>query len=218
MNPKKTNMSDSVDAPRDQPDGPPDAFGGEDALPFEKQRRAHRFITQETRYHIIQALLGHPHHLITLDELDYLIQKNRSTIREHLDRLAEKGIVTKQSYDGDDSGQGIPRDFWRFTTYGIALLDEYNYLRYVPVLRALQDNLYLTEKIERHRNAPRPALPDDIATAFTAPPFDADMQAELEDMLAAHEHGNSRLFDAPAAPKPDTSSEESADRPLDELF
>jgi predicted ArsR family transcriptional regulator len=207
-------MSDSADTPRGQRDGSPDPFGGEDVLPFEKQRRAHRFITQETRYHIIQAILGHSAHLVTLDELEYLVPKNRSTIRDHLDRLAEKNIVVKQSYEGDDGGQAIPRDFWRFTTYGITLLDEYNYLRYVPVLRALQDNLYLTEKIERHRNAPRPALPEDVANAFTAPTFDAEMQAEVEDMVAVHERGDSSLFDAPATP--DTDGD--AARPLDELF
>lgn len=206
-------MSDSADTPHRGADGSPDPFGGDDALPFEKQRRAHRFISQETRYHIIQAILGHPDHLVTLDELEYLVPKNRSTIREHLDRLAEKDIVAKQSYDGDDGGQAVPRDFWGFTRYGITLIDEYDYLRNVPVLRALQDNLYLTEKIERHRNAPRPALPDDVASAFTAPTFDAAMQAELEEMVAAHERGDGRLFDAPPAP-----NEDGADRPLDELF
>jgi len=211
-------MSDSSDSLRRQPDGPTDPFGGDDALPFEKQRRAHRFITQETRYHVIQAILGHPAHLVTLDELEYLVPKNRSTIREHLDRLAEKEIVAKQSYDGDDGGHGVPRDFWGFTSYGLTLLDEYNYLRYVPVLRALQDNLYLTEKIERHRNAPRPDLPADVADAFTAPTLDADRQAEFEDLLAAHERGGGRLFDAPAAPEPDAPTEDGADRPLDELF
>lgn len=203
-------MSDGADSPRRQPDGSPDPFGSKDPLPLEKQQRAHRFISQETRYHIIQAILGHPDHLVTLNEFKYLIPKNRSTIRDHLDRLAEKNIVVKQSYDGDDGGQGIPRDFWGFTAYGITLLDEYNYLRYVPVLRAVQDNLYLTEKIERHRNAPRPSLPEDVANAFTAPTIDG----EFEDMGAAHESSDSRLFDAPAAP----NTNDGAESPLDELF
>lgn len=207
-------MGDCADTPWRQSDWPRDSWGGDGALPLEKQRRAHRFLTQETRYHIIQAILGHPDHLVTLDELDYLVPKNRSTIGDHLDRLAEKDLVTKQSYDGDDGGQGIPREFWRLTRYGITLLDEYNSLRYVPVLRALQDNLSLTEKIERHRNAPRPALPDGVANAFTAPTVDTDIQADLEDMVTAHERGDARLFDAPAAP--DTADDVA--RPLDELF
>lgn len=209
-------MGDSADIPRRQPGGPPDPFGDDDTFPLEKQQRAHRFITQETRFHIIQAILGHPDHLVTLDELDYLIPKNPSTIRDHLDRLAEKGIVAKQTYDYDDEhdgGQAIPRDFWRFTTYGLTLLDEYNYLRYVPVLRALQDNLSLTEKIDRHRNAPRPVLPDGVSNGFTAPTVDAD-KAEMEDMVAAHEYCDGHLFDAPAAP----DTEDGPARPLDELF
>ncbi len=117
-------MSNGADAHGDPPERPTDPFGGEDVLPFEKQRRAHRFITQETRYYTIQAILGHPDHLVTLDELEYLVPKNRSTILEHLDRLAEKGLVTKQVYDGDDAEQNDPREFWRFTSYGLTLLDE----------------------------------------------------------------------------------------------
>lgn len=212
-------MSDSAEAPRRPPGGRTDPFGGEDVLPFEKQRRAHRFITQETRYNIIQAILGHPDHLVTLDELVYLVPKNRSTIREHLDRLAEKQLVEKAVYEGDDADQNDPREFWGFTYYGITLLDEYNYLRYVPVLRALQDNLYLTEKIERHRNAPRPPLPDDVASAFDAPLLDPDMEAELDEILTAREEGGGQLFDAPPVePDPDATTEDGADRPLDELF
>jgi len=72
----------------------------------------HINFSQETRYHIIQAVLGHPKHLATLDELEYLVPKNRSTIREHLDRLTEKQLMTKYTYRGDEAGQHDPREFW----------------------------------------------------------------------------------------------------------
>jgi len=209
-------MSNSANGTRGT-DAPPTPFGGDDVMPFEKQRRAHRFLTQETRYHIIQAILGHPSHLATLDELEYLVPKNRSTIREHLDRLAEKHIVDKYIYDGDEAEQYDPREFWGLTSYGINILDEYGYLRYVPVLRALQDNLYLTEKIERHRNAPRPTLPGDVTQAFTAPELEDTTKEAIDGTLAAREQ-RGQLFDAPPI-EPDTGAEtDNSERPIDELF
>jgi len=212
-------MSDSAGSPQNPGGSATDPFGGDDVLPIEKQRRAHQFLTQETRYHIIQAVLGHPKHLATLDELEYLVPKNRSTIREHLDRLTEKQLMTKYTYRGDEAGQHDPREFWGFTNYGITLLDEYSYLRYVPVLRALQENLYLTEKMERHRDAPRADLPDSVHEALTIPDIDDETAAVIDETLATRKHGEGRLFDAPPIePDEDVETEPGGDRPLDELF
>jgi len=212
-------MSNSAGGQRTLVGDEADPFGGDDVLPIEKQRRAHQFLTQETRYHIIQAVLGHPKHLATLDELEYLVPKNRSTIREHLDRLAEKQLMAKYKYRGDAAGQNDPRDFWGFTNYGIVLLDEYSYLRYVPVLCALQKNLYFTEKIERHQKALRPNLPEDVSEALKIPEIDDETAAIIDDALAAREHGSGQLFDAPPIePDENVETEDNADRPLDELF
>jgi len=93
-------MSNSVDSPRNPVGDEADPFAGDDVLPIEKQRRAHQFLTQETRYHIIQAVLGHPKNFSTLDELEYLVPKNRSAIREHLDRLVDKQVIAKYTYVG----------------------------------------------------------------------------------------------------------------------
>ncbi|MCU4743967.1 hypothetical protein OB960_21535 [Halobacteria archaeon AArc-xg1-1] len=212
-------MSNSVGSPRNPGGGEGDPFGDDDVLPIEKQRRAHQFLTQETRYHIIQAVLGHPRYLGTLDELEYLVPKNRSTIREHLDRLADKQVMTKYKYRGDEAERNDPREFWGFTSYGITILDEYSYLRYVPVLRALQEHLYLTEKIERHQNAPRPDLPENVSDALRIPEIDDETEAIIDDVLAARDRDGSRLFDAPPIePDEAVETEDGADRPLDELF
>lgn len=208
-------MSDSANSPRGQLDEDIQPFGGEDVLPFEKQRRVHQFLTQETRYHIIQTILGHPDHLVTLDEFEYLVPKNRSTIREHLDRLVDKYLVTKYVYTGDDGEASDPTEFWGLTEYGVRLLNDYDYLRYVPVLRALQDNLYLTEKIERHRNAPRPQLPDAVAIVFGSEALDEETAAFLDDVLAERKQGGGRVFDAPPVAPPVDGD---GSRPIDELF
>lgn len=212
-------MSNSAGGPESPGGDETNPFGGDDVMPIEKQRRAHQFLTQETRYHIIQAVLGHPTYLATLDELEYLVPKNRSTIREHLDRLAEKQVMAKYTYRGEEAERNDPREFWGFTSYGITLLDEYSYLRYVPVLRALQENLYLTEKIERHQNAPRPDMPEDVSEALKIPEIDDETEALIDDVLAARDPGRGRLFDAPPIePDEDVETETGADRPLDELF
>lgn len=212
-------MSDNAGGAGNPVGGEADPFGGDDVMPIEKQRRAHQFLTQETRYHIIQAVLGHPTYLATLDELEYLVPKNRSTIREHLDRLADKQVMAKYTYRGDETKRNEPREFWGFTSYGITLLDEYSYLRYVPVLRALQENLYLTEKIERHQDAPRPELPEGVSEALKIPEIDDETEAIIDDALAVRERGGDQLFDAPPIePDEDVETEAGADRPLDELF
>lgn len=213
-------MSDRVEGSHhtDTQGGP---FGGDGVPPLERRRRAHQFLTQETRYYVIQATLGHPSHLVTLDEFDYLVPKNRSTIHEHLTRLADKDVMDRYTYEGDSAPGNDPREFWGFTASGVTLLDEYNYLRYVPVLRALQDALYLTDKIERHREAPRPDLPPAVATAFTPPEPDADTERAIESALAARDSGSERLFDAPPrVPDSDRDSDIDGDseRPIDELF
>lgn len=216
-------MSNSADSPRRRITDPAQPFGGDDILPIEKQRRAQQFLTQETRYAIILATLGHPDHLVTLDELEYLVPKNRSTIREHLDQLEDKQVMTQYTYDGEEGEVHDPKAFWGFTEYGIILLDEYDYLRYVPIVRALQETLYLTEKIQRHRDAPRPNLPTAVAEAFNAPALDAETAAAIDETidktLAARERSDGRIFDAPPIePDPDADTEDGADRPIDELF
>jgi predicted ArsR family transcriptional regulator len=45
-------------------------------------------------------VLGHPKNFSTLDELEYLVPKNRSAIREHLDRLVDKQVIAKYTYVG----------------------------------------------------------------------------------------------------------------------
>ena len=47
-------------------------------------------VTQETRFSLVQDLLGHPSRLPTLRELDYVNPgRSRTTIRQHLDRLLD---------------------------------------------------------------------------------------------------------------------------------
>lgn len=96
-------------------DAPEDPFGGEDVLAFEKQRLVHEYLSQETRHHIVQAILGHPEHLLSLDEFEYLIPKNRSSINDQLQDMRRKGIINKYVHEPNRSARGIPAEFWGLT-------------------------------------------------------------------------------------------------------
>lgn len=207
----------SAESAADQPHGRTEPrFGSVDESPLEQQRRAHQFITQETRYYILLALLGHPHHMASLDELEYLVPKNRSTVHEHLGQLQEKNIATKLRTE--NNAQNEPGEFWAFTEFGIKMAYEYNMLRYVPVLRVVQDHLYLTDQIKRHRDAPRPELPEAVSVAFEVedtPDMPDEFLPENQEELME----NAQLFDAPPIEaNPELETAEDADRPIDELF
>lgn len=98
-------------------------FGDQEATPFEQQRQAHRFLTQETRYYILLALLGHPYHLASLDEVEYLVPKNRSTVHDHLGHLQDRDSIDK--YEMEGNAQNEPDEFWGLTELGVEMLHEF---------------------------------------------------------------------------------------------
>ncbi|WP_049903804.1 helix-turn-helix domain-containing protein [Halococcus agarilyticus] len=150
------------------------------ASPFEAQREIHELLSQETRHHILQAILGHPTHLLSLTELGYYIQKSESAILDQLDVLNNQDLIAVYIAEENKSKRDQPSKFYGLTERGIEVLDEFKYLRGVPVLRAVHDNTVKPERIQRHEDAPRPELPDVVANAleFDEEAVDAD---ELED-------------------------------------
>lgn len=145
--------------------GAPDA--AEEVNPLDKQRELMDLLSQETRHQIIQTILGHPEHLPSADELDYIIaDKTKKSITDQLDRLQEEGIIEEYTYDPNRSTRGFPWKFFGLTEYGIQVLGEFNYLRGVPMARAIIQRTRTTEKIERHMDAPRPSLPPTVKEAL----------------------------------------------------
>jgi len=136
---------------------------GGDADPFVEQRRLFELLSQDTRQLIVQELLGHPAHLMSLAELEYMTGKNRATIKGHLDTLREADIIARYISEPNKGNRELPAQFYGFTEHGVEILHSYKYLRGVPVARALYENTRKTEKIERHETAPRPDLPIAVA-------------------------------------------------------
>lgn len=139
----------------------------EAANPLDQQRELMDLLTQETRHQIIQVILGHPAHLPSADELDYIIvDKTKKSITDQLDRLREAGILEEYAYKSNRSTRGLPWKFHGPTEYGIEVLGEFNYLHGVPMTRAVIQKTRTTEKIKRHTDAPRPSLPPSVREAL----------------------------------------------------
>jgi predicted ArsR family transcriptional regulator len=135
--------------------------------PFEEQRRIYELLSQETRHLVLQYVLAHPAHLPSLDELAYLMPKNRAAIRDQLQVLADANILKRYEYPPNEESRDLPSQFYGLTEYGVEVLSEYNYLRGLPIARALYDNTRLSEKAQRHQDAPRPTLPEAVSQALT---------------------------------------------------
>ncbi|WP_044956988.1 hypothetical protein [Halarchaeum acidiphilum] len=135
--------------------------------PFEEQRQIYELLSQETRHLSLQFVLGHPDHLASLDELAYLIPKNKAAIRDQLEVLIDSDIVECYRHPSNEDARDLPSQFYGLTEHGVDVLYEYNYLRGLPVARALYENTRLSEKAQRHRDAPRPELPDAVADALS---------------------------------------------------
>lgn len=142
-----------------------DARAGEGG-PFEEQRRIYGLLSQETRHLVLQFVLGHPSHLPSLDELAYMIPKNKAAIRDQLQVLCEEGLVERYDYPPNEDSRDLPSQFYGLTEYGVEVLAEYNYLRGLPIARAIYDNTRLSERSQRHRDAPRPDLPEFVDRAL----------------------------------------------------
>lgn len=193
-------------------------FDVDETAPYDAQRTVQRYLSQETRHTILQVILGHPTHLVSVTEFDYYVPKSRSTISEQLADLADHEIVARYHHEPNADVRDIPADFWGLTELGVSLLDEYRYLRGLPVMRAAHDATHKTDTVERHEDAPRPRLPDAVSEAIEYDePDPDDGTVSGEEPLAEL---RKRTFYADAAPADPAVLNEDADgnRSLDELF
>ncbi|WP_318571189.1 transcriptional regulator [Salinigranum marinum] len=114
-------------------------------------------VTQETRFSLIQDILGHPSGLPTLKELDYVNpSKSQTTIRQHLERLVDIGIVEEVLLPDDRRRNDLPYKFYGLSEFGRRFLEEHKLLRAEDTLREIYARVEKTPEIERYENAPRP--------------------------------------------------------------
>lgn len=135
--------------------------------PYEQQRRLHELLAQETRHLIVQFLLGHPAHLISLKEFSYIIPKSDGAIRDQLDRLIDAGLLAEYIYEPSRQKRDLPAKFYGFTERGVEILADFKYLRGLPVAQAVYRNTRRPEHVKRHEEAPRPELPSSVRAALS---------------------------------------------------
>lgn len=142
---------------------------------FAEQQRMRELLSQETRHLIIQCILGHPDHLASLAELAHMIPKNEAALLDQLETLREAGILDVYPHEVNESTRDLPSRFWGPTERGVEILYEHNFLRGVPIARAVYDETQKSAKAERHETAPRPTLPEGVSDAldFDEQPVDA---------------------------------------------
>jgi DNA-binding HxlR family transcriptional regulator len=114
-------------------------------------------VTQETRFSLIQDILGHPSGLPTLKELDYVNpSQSQTTIRQHLHRLVDAGIIEKVELPEGRRQNDLPYTFYGLSEDGRRFLGDHKLPRAEETLRAVYDRVEKTAEIERYETAPRP--------------------------------------------------------------
>jgi DNA-binding transcriptional ArsR family regulator len=124
---------------------------------LESVRERLNVVTQETRFSLLQDILGHPAELPTLKELDYVNpSKSQTTIRQHLQQLVDAGIVEEVLLPEDRRQNNLPYEFYGISKGGRQLLGEHKLLRAQDTLREIYDRVEKTDDINRYETAPRP--------------------------------------------------------------
>ncbi|WP_440009146.1 helix-turn-helix domain-containing protein [Halomicrococcus sp. SG-WS-1] len=124
---------------------------------LDRVRKRLNTVTQETRFALIQDILGHPAQLPTLKELDYVNpSKSQTTIRQHLQQLIDVGIVEEVVLPKDRRQNDRPYKFYGLSEDGHAFLDDHGLLRAEETLQDIYARVEKTDTIERYQAAPRP--------------------------------------------------------------
>jgi len=119
------------------------------------------FVTQQTRFALINNILQHPKQLPSMYELEELNPSvSEATVYKHIQKLIDAGIVKEVALDDDQRRQGYPWKFYGLTEEGREFVNTHNLLAAEETLEQIYETISdKPEKIVRHESAPRP---DDI--------------------------------------------------------
>lgn len=124
---------------------------------LESVRNRLNVVTQETRFALLQDILGHPSELPTLKELDYVNpSKSQTTIRQHLEQLVDADILKQVTLPKGRRQNDLPYKFYGISKSGWQFLKEHKLLRAQDTLREIYDRVEKTDNIIRYETAPRP--------------------------------------------------------------
>jgi DNA-binding transcriptional ArsR family regulator len=117
------------------------------------------FVTQRTRFALVNNVLQHPEQLPSMYELEQLNPSvSDATVYKHVQKLIDAGIVREVALDDDRRRQGYPWKFYGLTEEGREFLEEHNLLAAEETLQRIYDTISdKPAKMVKYENAPRPA-------------------------------------------------------------
>jgi DNA-binding HxlR family transcriptional regulator len=128
-----------------------------DASDLDARREMLAVATQETRFTLVQGIVGHPEGLPSLAELVLLNPSlSRSTIHEHLQKLVSAGVVERVENPDNDATDGLPTTFYGLTEAGREVLRGTGLFEARGTLRHFYDSVEKTDEHLRYEQAPRP--------------------------------------------------------------
>jgi predicted transcriptional regulator len=116
------------------------------------------FVTQQTRFTLINNILQHPQQLPSMYELEELNPSvSEATVYKHIQKLIDAGIVKEVALDDGQRRQGYPWKFYGLTDDGQKFLKAHNLLAAEETLQRIYDTISdKPEKMVKYENAPRP--------------------------------------------------------------
>lgn len=116
------------------------------------------FVTQQTRFTLINNILQHPDQLPSMYELEELNPSvSEATVYKHIQKLIEVGIVEAVALPDGERTQGYPWKFYGLTDEGREFLEAHNLLQAKETLQRIYETISdKSEKMVKYENAPRP--------------------------------------------------------------
>ncbi|GAB6878347.1 hypothetical protein JCM17823_06210 [Halorubrum gandharaense] len=116
------------------------------------------FVTQQTRFSLINNILQHPDQLPSMYELEELNPSvSDATVYKHIQKLIDAGIVKEFALGDDQRRQGYPWKFYGLTEEGREFLNDHNLLAAEETLQQIYETISdKPEKMIKYENAPRP--------------------------------------------------------------
>jgi DNA-binding HxlR family transcriptional regulator len=122
---------------------------------LESVRERLNVITQETRFALLQDIIGHPSELPTLRELDSVNPgKSQTMIPQHLQQLVDAGIVEEVLLSENRRQNDLPYKFYGINESSRQFFEEHKLLRAQDTLREIHDRVEKTDNINRYETAP----------------------------------------------------------------
>jgi DNA-binding MarR family transcriptional regulator len=127
---------------------------GENTAP----RELIHFVTQQTRFALINNILRHPEQLPSMYELEELNPSvSEATVYKHIQKLIDTGIVKEVALDDGQRRQGYPWKFYGLTEKGREFLEAHNLLAAEDTLQRIYETIAdKPDKMVKYENAPRP--------------------------------------------------------------